>query len=147
MSTTRQVTQQINRLWERMQAAIDAAYDHGKTDEAAALRDYASNVSMNGAIEKLLADETANERQHRRGWPHANDSVIGPMVAARLLLVTKFAEGSELKAMPPATDWLIYRRTAVEAELLGWLSRHAVLDDFRAECKTLDYAKLMNGGM
>lgn len=53
--------------------------------------------------------------------------------------------GAKGTGCPPATDFLRYRKTAVEAEVLGWLIRENVTDKWRVEVAKLDYPKLMQG--
>jgi hypothetical protein len=67
------------------------------------------------------------------------------VTAARLILLGNFADGSETKEMYPATIFLRWRQTAAEMHVVGCLCRTnaKISDDWRAEVRALDYAKLM----
>ena len=140
--------QKVDKLWEQMRDSINAAYaagdadkTHAGWDEKTCLRDYAENISWSDSTARLLGRESANERQHRTGRP----SVSGFSVetAAKLILMRNVADGSRLSAMPPATNFLILRQTAVEAEIIGYLIREFVSDEWRQAVDSLDYTKLM----
>ena len=146
--------QTVDKLWQQFRAAINGAYAEAeeqnktysitqqtKANNASCLRDYAENISWSDNTARLLGRETANERQHRRNRP----SVPGFSVetAAKLVLLGNVAEGSTLKTMPEGTDFLIFRQTAAEARLIGYLIRNFLSDEFREEVKSLDYSDLM----
>ena len=137
----------IDRLWKQFRTAIDATYtaaDHN--DPARHLRDYAENVGLVDKLETLVHEETRTERQHR-----AHDGMYGRPVrrpvscvhAAKILLLGQAGKGAELSEMPESTDWLTYRRTAVEANLIGFLIRAHVSPEWIAACAALDYAEIM----
>lgn len=135
----------VDRLWTDFRDAIDRAYAADKTGDAACLRDYARNVSWHDALDALVSAEKAAEREHRGfgrrllGYPPPR--AISAEHSARLLLLHNAADGAKLAAMPASTDWLIYRRPAVEATLLGYLVRAHVSPDWVAACAALDYAE------
>ena len=136
-------TQRINALWDSLRDAIDQTYrtaDVGN-DVAGVLRDYARDISWHDDLRELLDRETANERQHRRDRPAVKD--FSAKTAAQLLLMRNVVDGSEMRDCPPATDFLRYRKTVVEAQVLGWLIRANVADEWTAAVREFDYAKLM----
>jgi hypothetical protein len=136
----------INTLWEQFRAAIDATYADGLSrdvEEAHSLRDYAQNISWHDDLAALLGREAANERQHRRNSPHPRYKfTVGS--AAKLILMHQAASGSKLSAMPSSTLFLVARQTAVEAEVIGYLCREHLTEEWRKELGSLDYAKLMS---
>lgn len=136
-------TKQVNTLWDALRDAIDQTYKSAAagTIQANTLRDYARDISWSDDLEALLAAETANEREHRRNRPAVKD--FSSETAAKLLLMHNIADGSKLTECPPATDFLRYRKTAVEAQVLGWLIRERVTDEWREQVEAMDYAKLM----
>jgi hypothetical protein len=142
-----QVTPRINRLWDEMRAFIDAAYRDGSgTNSPESLfKDYATNQSWTDALGRLLDAETVNEPRHRNGRPQGWKAPIGNVAAAKLILLGNFADGSEAKEMYPATIFLQWRHTAAEMHVVGCLCRGKakISDDWRAEVRALDYAKLM----
>ena len=116
-------TNRINEQWEQFQKYIGIAYKAAATaDEQSALHDYAPDISMRDGLADLLARETANERQHRRG-NRRNPSDFSSQTASKLILMQKAADGSEMKDCPSALHFLIYRREAIEAEVIGWCCR------------------------
>lgn len=135
--------QQISTLWESLRDAIDAAYSSRMKANTGAdvLRDYARDQTWNDALANLLETETTNEKQHRSNRPGPKD--FPAMSAAKLILCNNVAVGSQLSACPPATDFLRYRKTAVEAQVIGWLIREQITDEWRAQVAALDYARLM----
>jgi hypothetical protein len=142
-----QVTPTINRLWDEMQEFINAAYRDGSgtNNPESLLKDYATNQSWTDALGRLLDAETANERRHRNGRPQGWKAPMSNVTAARLILLGNFADGSETKEMYPATIFLRWRQTAAEMHVVGCLCRTnaKISDDWRAEVRALDYAKLM----
>jgi hypothetical protein len=142
-----QVTPIINRLWDEMQAFIDAAYRDGSgtNNPESLLRDY-TDQSWTDALARLLDAETANERQHRNGRPQGWKAPMSNRTAAKLILLGNFADGSEARVMYPATIFLQWRHTAAEMHVVGCLCRAGkakISDDWRAEVRAIDYAKLM----
>ena len=141
----------INQLWEQFRDAVDAAYAEAQTqkfsgsahDESSCLRDYARNVSWSDDVEKLLATETANERQHRQ-----TRSVRGfsSQDAAKLILCDNVLRGSELGAMPSALTFITFRASAAEANLLGYLIRAHITPEWKRAVSSLDYSKCMKAG-
>lgn len=134
-------TVKINTLWRTMEGFITTAYKSAEGKESAALRDYAEDVSWNHALAGLLKRETENERQHRR--TRSNPQGFSAQTAARLLLMQNMGSGAVFKAAPEAVDFLIYRREAIEAQLIGWLCRSAISSEWRAALAEFDYAQLM----
>ena len=63
--------------------------------------------------------------------------------AAKLCLMSNAARGAFKTAMPKATAFLELRQTAVEAEVLGFLCRHALTVEWCKAVDSLDFAKLM----
>ena len=136
--------QKVDKLWEEMRAAINAAYaeaDKKRDDDGTCLRDYAENISWSDALASLLARETANERQHRRNRP----SVPGFSVesATKLILMEQARAGAVAGEMPRATAFLVFRQSAVEAQVIGFLAKKHLSADWCASVAELDYARLM----
>jgi ABC-type branched-subunit amino acid transport system substrate-binding protein len=135
---------QIDRLWEEFRDAIDAAYEVAnktRDDAGICLRDYAQNVSWNDNLKQLLQRETAKERQHRSNRP----SVPGfsAQTAAKLILLNQASAGSLLATMPQATEFLVFRQTAAEARVIGFLIRESLSAQWRESLAQLDYSTLM----
>lgn len=140
--------QHIDQLWEQFRDAIDAAYADAQTkdfsgsahDESSCLRDYARNISWSDAIERLLASETANERQHRqtrtvRGFSSQD--------AAKLIICGNVLRGSELAEIPSALTFITFRTSAAEANLLGYLIRAHVTPEWKESVDSMDYSECM----
>lgn len=130
----------IARIWSTLRDLIDTTYQANVGDDAKALRDYARNQSWSDDLEKLLAEETANERQHRslrsvRGFSSSD--------AAKLIICGNLLRGAELTAMPSALTFITFRRTAAEANLLGYLIRANVTPEWKQAVSSLDYAECM----
>jgi hypothetical protein len=130
-----------------MQEFINSAYRDGSgtNNPEALLRDYVEDHSWTDALAKLLDAEIVNERRHRNGRPQKWKAPISNMTAAKLILLGNFADGSEAKEMYPATIFLQWRHTAAEMCVVGCLCRGKakISDDWRAEVRAIDYAKLM----
>jgi len=129
----------VDRLWKEFQAAINAAYATG-ADSFAPLRDYAEDISHRDAMAALIAAETAEERRHRANRPGRAPSIAH---CVKLLLLSNAARGAKQPSMPPSTDWLLYRRSAVEASVIGWLACGFVSDAWIEACSGLDYAAVV----
>jgi hypothetical protein len=134
----------IDTLWDGFREAINAAYteaDKKRDNDGTCLRDYAENISWSDALGSLLARETTNERQHRRNRP----SVSGFSVesAAKLILMEQARTGAAASEMPRATAFLVFRQSAVEAQVIGFLAKKHLPAEWRAAIAKLDYAKLM----
>jgi hypothetical protein len=147
VKTKRTQTQTINQLWDEMQSFIDAAYRDGSgtNNPEPLLKDYAKDQSWTDGLGRLLDAETANERQHRTGRPQGWNAPMSNRMAAKLILLGNFADGSEAKEMYPATIFLQWRHTAAEMHVVGCLCRGKakISDDWRADVRAIDYAKLM----
>ena len=139
----------INVMWRGLRDIINAAYAsdksiaNSKSDEIAALRDYAENISWHDDLEKLLREETANEKQHRgtravRGFSSQD--------AAKLVLCGNVLQGARLKQIPSALTFITFRKGAAEANLLGWLVREFVTPEWSALVEAKDYSQLMKAG-
>ena len=136
---------EISQLWNMFEDALTAGYKASLADpnnSALPLRDY---VDDGRDMRNLVSEETANERQHRRGAPYIPGvrPAVSSNLAARAILLHQVARGSEAKEMPAATCFLIWRRSAAEAFLLGFLVRAHLTDEFRRRAIALDYASLM----
>src|SRR4051812_33833466 len=124
-------TQLINKLWKEFRNAINVTYAVGartKNDDLQCLRDYAENISWSDDLAALLGRETANERQHRRNRPAV--AGFSNETAAKLILMGNVAKGAMMAEMPKATAFLVLRQTAVEAEVIGFLCRHALTGEW-----------------
>jgi hypothetical protein len=136
----------INLLWIELRQRINQAYavaDKTRNEDGVCLRDYAENISWSDNLASLLGREAANERQHRAHRP----SVSGFSVetAAKLLLMENIRFGATKEAMPSATAFLVFRQTAAEAQVIGFLIREFLDQEWRQAVVTLDYSKLMKG--
>jgi hypothetical protein len=134
----------IDNLWEQFRKAIDAAYadaDKKREENGQCLRDYARDISWSDNLAGLLRRETANEKQHRSGRP----SVPGfsSETASKLVLMNQVGCGALLQTMPNATEFLVFRQTAAEARVIGFLVKKFLTVDWRVGLAELDYAKLM----
>jgi hypothetical protein len=142
-----QVAPTINQLWAEMQEFINSAHcdGSGTNSPEPLLKDYAENQSWTDALGRLLDAETVNERRHRTGRSRGWKATMSNVTAAKLILLGNFADGSEAKDMYPATIFLQWRHTAAEMCVVGCLCRGKakISDDWRAEVRALDYAKLM----
>jgi hypothetical protein len=143
MSATKKSTtthQHICQLWNQLRDAIDQAYQAATSDEGKALKDYARNVSWSDDLEKLLTSETANERQHRN-----SRSVRGfsSQDAAKLIICGNVLRGTELQTVPSALTFVVFRPSAAEANLLGYLIRAHVTPEWKASVESLDYSECM----
>lgn len=130
----------IARIWSQLRDIIDKTYQANVGEDARALRDYARNQSWSDDLEKLLAEETANERQHRslrsvRGFSSSD--------AAKLIICGNVLRGAELTEMPSALTFITFRRSAAEANLLGYLIRANVTPEWKDAVSSLDYAECM----
>lgn len=131
----------------QLRDSINAAYaDANKHNEenGQCLRDYAEDISWSDDLAVLLKREVANEKQHRSNRP----SVPGfsAETAAKLILMSQVAEGSRLSAMPSATSFLVFRQTAAEARVIGYLIRSFLPAEWYSAVTSLDYSKLMQNG-
>ena len=140
-------TQKINKLWAQFREAINTAYKVSQRpgnalDDENCLHDYAENVSMQDDLAALLGRETANERRHRRN--SAAPAGFSAGTAAMLILMRNAADGAFLTEMPKATKFLVLRQTAVEAEVIGYLARHALTGEWCKAVREFDYAEMMN---
>ena len=136
----------VDQLWRELRDAINKAYDeHGRKaqfdDDFGCLRDYAEDISWSDDLAGLLGRESANERQHRSNRPVPRGFSVE--TAAKLILLNNFAKGAELSEMPKATAFLVLRKTAVEAEVIGFIIKDYLSADWRAAVNAMDYAELM----
>ena len=136
--------QKVDMLWREMREAINTAYaiaDEERNKDGICLRDYAENISWSDSLAGLLGRESANERQHRSNRP----SVPGFSIetAAKLILMDNMKDGASKAEMPRATASLVFRKTAIEAQVIGYLIRDRLTPEWRESVSSLDYAKLM----
>lgn len=131
---------QINQLWEHFRSAIDTAYQANVGEDAQHLRDFARNQSWVDALERLLTEETANERQHRN-----SRSVRGfsSQDAAKLIICNNVLRGSELAAIPSALTFISFRHSAALSNLVGYLVREHLAPEWKSAVSSLDYSSLM----
>ena len=131
----------ISQIWQDLRETINQAYKaSSSSDEGSALRDYAENISWHDDLEKLLASEVTNERQHR-----GTRSVRGfsSQDAAKLILCGNILRGSELTEMPSALTFITLRPSAAEANLIGYLIREFVTPEWKQAVESYDYSELM----
>lgn len=139
------IKKQVDTLWQQMRDGISTTYNKGRGDaDSECLRDYAEDTTMFDALSALLGRESAEERRHRSGYP----GVLGfsNETAAKVLLMNFLAAGAEGASMPKATQFLCFRKTAVEAEVIGWLCRSNLSPEWLQAVKSLRYDELMKGG-
>lgn len=146
--------QEIKKLWDEFEDSILACYNQAQSeakerteyvyDPRDCLRDYARDVSWADKLAALLGTETAHERRHRSNRPHPTAAWFTVGIAAKLLIMENARSGAELAAMPEATIFILYRDSAAEATLVGWLARVSLSQKWRDAVKALDYAKLIN---
>jgi hypothetical protein len=139
---TKRIHQHITHLWSELRNIIDQTYQASSEEDARSLRDYARNQSWSDSLEKLLAEETTNERQHRslrsvRGFSSSD--------AAKLIICGNVLRGSELTEMPSALTFITFRPSAAEANLLGYLIRANATAEWKQAVALLDYAECMEG--
>jgi hypothetical protein len=127
--------QHINQLWEQFRDAIDAAYADTQNTNRDSLRDYARNQSWSDTVEKLLAEETANERQHRQSRTVRGFS---SQDAAKLIICGNVLRGTELETIPSALTFITFRHSAAEANLIGYLIRAHVTPEWKQSFNSLD---------
>jgi hypothetical protein len=140
------VTKQVNSLWAEFRKAINSSYAVGnrtQDDDLVCLRDYAENVSWSDDLSALLGRETANERKHRQSGNGLAPHGFSAGTASMLILMRAAADGAFMTEMPRATTFLVLRQTAAEAQLIGFLCRHALSAEWCKAVRALDYAKLM----
>jgi hypothetical protein len=136
----------INLLWVELRQRINQAYavaDKARNGDGICLRDYAENISWSDNLAALLGKEAAHERQHRAPRPSVPGFSVE--VAAKLLLMENIRSGATKEAMPSATAFLVFRQTAAEAQVIGFLIREYLNQDWRQAVESLDYSKLMKG--
>jgi hypothetical protein len=134
----------VDALWDQFRTAINQAYaeaDKANDEDGTCLRDYAENISWSDDLAGLLGRETAEERRHRSNRP----SVVGfsTETAAKLLIMNAASRGALMDALPKATAFLVFRKTMAEAEVIGYLCRKHLLNEWHMALSNLDYAKLM----
>lgn len=145
----RKLKQQIDALWEQLRGIINYSYNrqraaenHDEAEIADALRDFAENQSMNDALLSLLDREAASEVKHRNFV--SGSYPISKTTSAKLLIMAAVVQGAGMLAMPSALSFLLLRKTAAEARVLGFLIRHDIPGDWLKEAAALDYSKIMN---
>jgi hypothetical protein len=136
--------QQIDSLWKQFREAINSAYaeaDKKRDENGICLRDYAENISWSDNLATLLGRETANERQHRSNRP----SIPGfsAETAAKLILLNQASNGAAQEQLPQSTAFLVFRQTAVEAQVIGFLSKKHLSAEWHQAVASLNYADLM----
>jgi len=133
----------INELWEQLRDAIDATYKQATpgAKDGNVLRDYARDISWEDNLLTLLYREKVNEKQHRSNRPTPKG--FSSEDAAKLIIMNCVVRGSERKELPSSTDILVYRQTAIEAEVIGYLVRGHVAATWVERVSQFDYAKLM----
>ncbi len=136
----------IDTLWKQFRQSINTAYaeaDKARDEDRMCLRDYAENISWSDDLARLLGRECAEERQHRKGHPFVQGFSIDS--AAKLLIMENVAQGAEQGKMPSATIFMMWRQTAAESFLLGYLIREHLTPEWKQTVTSLDYSNLMQG--
>ena len=137
-------SKKITTLWQVFRTIIDRAYverEKQYNPEAESLRDYVKDMAQVDALEELLDREATNEREHRHGWPSDNRK-FSARTAAKLIIMHNAVTGSRFPAAIPASHFLIYRQSAVEAEVIGYLCRFSLDCGWVSELDALDYVAL-----
>lgn len=131
----------IARIWSELRDIVDKTYQASEKMRSL-FAVYARNQSWSDDLERLLAEEIANERQYRyrslrsvRGFSCSD--------AAKLIICGNVLRGAELTARPSALTIITFRRPAAEANLLGYLIRANVTSEWKDAVASLDYADCM----
>lgn len=132
----------INKLWQQLEDTIELVCKATDDDNTRALYDYRPN-SGHGDLQKLVLAETVNEKRHRRGAPAGFTAPISCETAAKLLLMQNMADGAFKTEIPSAITFLIFRQSAAEATLLGFLLRHGLTGEWCKAVREFDYADIM----
>ena len=141
---TRKQKANIDLRWRQMRAFITQAYKACRSDAPqACLHDYAEDISWHDDLERLLREETANEKQHRGTRSIRGFSSVD---AARIILMGNVLRGAELKEMPPATIFMQWRKSAAEANVIGYLVSAYLTSEWRTAVNEFDYSKMMEVG-
>lgn len=136
-------SREIAKLWDEFESYIDNAYVAG-VENCDAIRDYSNEHSYGRQLKELLALETQNERQHRRGFrPDGWRARISSDAAAKLMIMQNAAEGMRMKKMPSAIEFITFRKTAAESRLVGFIIRSQHRFQWMHDLEQLDYAQLM----
>lgn len=136
--------QTIDKLWDEFRQAINKAYaeaDKTRDENGICLHDYAEDMSWSDSMQSLLGREIANERQHRSSRPSV--SGFSNESAAKLILMSQITNGASKTELPSATDFLVYRQSAIEAQVLGYLVKRFLTSEWHIRVAALDYSKLM----
>ena len=141
-----QTKAKVDKLWDEFRVAINTAYAEAEKsreheDDGRCLRDYAENITWSDNLAALLGRETANERRHRTNRPSIKG--FSKETAAKLILMNNAKDGAKMAELPKSTYFLVFRQTAVEAEVIGFLARKYLLTTWRDAVVALDYAELM----
>lgn len=135
---------QLTQLRARVQDTIDRAYaarsQSGSRDERAALRPYATNQEQGQKFDDLIA---AEYRQESRDRANVHDD-YRVKDAGLLLVLGQIGQGSAIE--PTVDAYLVIKRTAFEAQVIGWCARSSMPADLREQLRTLDYATYVNTG-
>jgi hypothetical protein len=132
----------VSKLWEQLEDALTEGYK-SNAEVKEFLRDYVPNIAWTDALSRLVGREAAAEREHRkfgRDWAAYHGS-LSVATAAKLMVLHQIGKGAQLKSMPPATDFLRFRPSAVEAQVVGYLLRDMLKPEWIAEAVALDYSK------
>lgn len=141
----------VDSLWRQFRESINKAYAVADKErsEGTALRDYAENISWSDSLSALVGRESANERQHRKGFGGRSPIGFSVDTASKLIIMDNAAQGAELaiesKPMPSAALFLVCRQTAIESEVIGYLAARFISTKWREQVGQLDYADLMKG--
>jgi hypothetical protein len=133
--------QTVDKLWRELQDTLHKAYQDNPTKNRL-LRDYAPNTGWRDSLAELVGRESANERQHRKGYPRAFVP-LSVETASKLILLGNIATGAKQTTMPEAIIFIEFRRTAAEGILLGYLLREHLSTEWIAKATELDYSKEM----
>lgn len=141
-------------LFDQFEHAIVVAYtdarsNSGQSIGAERLRDYCPDHAPINRLDRLVRTEAEHEKRHREmGRAFLSECgasikrpPISSGVAAMLIVMRNAADGD----MPDASDYLVIRDSAFEAQIIGALVRPYLSDEWRAAVQSLDYAKIMDG--
>jgi hypothetical protein len=105
-----------------------------------------TNVGWSDALAKLEKAEQADERAHRGFGPNYAQyhRPVSVNHCARLQILHQAGEGAKRGVMPPATDFLVCRRAAIEAQILGVLVAPHAPAGWIDACVALDYAAVVS---
>lgn len=126
-------TKMVNTLWTELMESLESSKDETVTDF----------MRWDGLmLNRLIEDETKNERQHRAGNV-GRSYPVSCLTAVRILLMHNVAQGAAAKSEPLAKLFIWWRPSAAMAWTVGYYLRANLSAEWLASASALDYAELM----